>query len=235
MKKTRFIIYGVIFAVFLGLLANWTFESFVHSRREVDVPDVVGKTLFETLELLEPLNLGLRKVAVEFDKNLPTGVIVRQNPPAAMRVREGRIIRVTIAVGAESVFVPTLEGQNLRQAEIKIRAATLILGEITKNYSLKYPSDYVIKQSPPPAARVSKETVVNLVISGGAPPADVVLLPDFTAQSVEKAEAWARETGATVEYNFEDNFKFVGKVIRQTPEFDTIVEPGTVVSVVAGR
>ncbi|MDI6757225.1 MAG: PASTA domain-containing protein [Endomicrobiia bacterium] len=235
MKKSRIIIYGGIFAVFIGLLANWMFESLVHTRREVDVPNVVGKTLFETLELLEPLNLGLRKVAVEFDKNLPTGVVVRQNPPAAMRVREGRIVRVTVAVGAESVFVPTLEGLNLRQAEIKIRAAALILGEITKNYSLKYPGEYVIKQFPSPGSRVSKETIASLVISGGAPPSDITLLPDFAGQTADKVDSWSRETGATVEYLFEDNFKFVGKVIRQSPDFDTVVEPGAVVSVVVGK
>lgn len=235
MKKSRLFIYGGIFAAFIFLLANWVFETMVHARREVIVPNLSGKTLFEALELLEPLNLGMRKVAVEFDKSLPTGVIVRQTPQGGMIVREGRIVRVTVALGAESVFMPTLEGSNLRQAEIKIRAASLVLGEISKNYSLKYPPDYVIKQTPSPGVRLPKETVVGLIISAGPPPADVLLLPDFAGQGIDKVEQWSRETGATVEYIFEDNFKFVGKVIRQTPEFDSVLAPGAVVQVVVGK
>jgi len=177
----------------------------------------------------------MKKSALEFDKNLPTGVIIRQNPAPGMTVREGKIVKVTIAIGAESVFVPTLEGLNLRQAEIKIRAASLVLGEITKNYSLKYAADYVIKQSPPPGARVPKDTVVSLVLSAGFPPADILLLPDFTGQDATKVEQWSAEKGVTVEYLYEDNFKLVGKVIRQTPEFDTILKPGDIVQIVVGK
>jgi len=235
MKNTRFIVYGGLFLVFLALLFNWTLETLIHSRKEVVVPNLTGKTIFEALELLEPLNLGMKKAAVEFDKTLPTGVIIRQNPAAGMTVREGRIIKVTIALGAESVFVPTLEGLNLRQAEIKLRAASLVLGEISKSYSLKYAQDYVIKQSPSPGARVPKDTVVALVISAGFPPPDVLLLPDFTGQGADKVEQWSLEKGVTVEYLYEDNFKAVGKVIRQTPDFDTILKPGDVVQVVVGK
>lgn len=233
--KIKFALYGFIFLVFLLLLLNWTLETIIHSRKEVAVPNLVGKNLYEALDLLEPLKLGMRKVAVEYDKNLPTGVVIRQNPAAGMIVREGKIVQITVSIGGESVFMPLLTGLNLRQAEIKIRASALTLGEINKAYSLKHPADYVIAQSPPSGSRILKGSVVNLTISAGAPPEGIVLLPDFVGQSVEFVMKWSEQTGITVEYSYEDNFKQVGRVLRQTPSYDTVLTSTHTVAVVVGK
>ncbi len=237
MKKIqiRIVVYGFIFTVFLLLLLNWTLETIIHSRKEVVVPNLIGKNLYESLDLLEPLNLGLRKSAVEYDKNLPTGVVIRQNPSAGMIVREGKIVQITVSIGGESVFTPLLVGLNLRQAEIKIRASALALGDINRIYSIKHPTDYVIEQTPQQGSRIQKGSVVNISISAGPPPEGVVLFPDFFGAGVESVMKWSEQSGLPVEYSYEDNFKQVGKVLRQAPPPDTVLSSTHTVAVVVGK
>ncbi len=231
----RIVLYGIIILGFIGLLINWTAETIIHSRKEVVVPNLIGKQLFEALESLEPLNLGMRKTAVEFNREIPTGTVIRQHPSQGATVREGRIVQVSVAMGSESVFMPQLASLTLRQAEIKLRSLGLLLGEIARPYSLKYPAETVISQSPAAAARVPKESIVNITVSAGSPPSDMLLMPDFVGQNIDQAMKWSMDKGVSVEYLYEDNFKLVGKIISQTPPFDTVLTSTHVVTVVGGK
>lgn len=234
----RYLIYVIAFIGFLGILFNWTLSTIIHSRKEVTVPNLIGKTLFESLELLSPLNLGMRKVAVEFDKSLPAGVIVRQTPYPGMVVREGRIVQVTVAVGSESVFVPQLTALTLRQAEIKIRTAGLTVGEVNRIFSLKYAPDYVVKQNPPAGKRIPKETPVVLEVSMGPPPQEITLMPDFVGKSVEEVIKWEEANSgqfARINYIYEENHKQIGLVVKQSPEFDTVLTSTHTIQIIVGK
>src|SRR5690349_21103071 len=85
---------------------DWAVGAAIHSRKVVVVPDLSSKAVNDALNVLAPLGLGLEKEGEQFDKRFPPGAIVRQTPAAGMPVREGRIIRVTVSQGGETLFVP---------------------------------------------------------------------------------------------------------------------------------
>lgn len=215
------LIIGVICAVAAYFLFNWTVTGIIHSRKEVMVPDLKGKSLTEAVSLLSPLNLGLKKEDEEFDKNYPAGTVVRQNPMPGLTVREGKIVRVTISQGGETIFVPDLTGQQARSAEINIRSLGLNLGEESTKYSLAVEKGAVVSQDPAAGTIADKESLVNLVISAGTPPDNMILAPNFIGKNVSDGKKWAGEKGVELSVNEEPAAGIAdGTVIRQDPSAD---------------
>lgn len=215
-------LYGALVLIAAYFILNWTMAGIIHSRKEVMVPDLKGKSLAEAVTLLSPLNLGIKKESEEFDKTYPAGTVIRQNPTPGITVREGKIVRVTISQGGETIFVPDLKGQQARTAEINIRSSGLSLGEETSRFSLAADKGNVVAQDPVPGAIADKEALVNLVISAGPPPDNVVLMPSFLNRKADDASKWAAEKAVNLSVSEELAAGMAqGTVIRQDPPADT--------------
>lgn len=217
------------------LSVHWAVSGFLHARQIVVVPDLTGKTLEQALDALAPLKLALAKEAVQVDENSPPGAILRQAPPAGLRVREGKIVRVTLSSGGQVVFVPDMASVTLTEAQNRLRAAGLSLGAVTQVYSLQHESGQVIGQSPAAGVVVRPNAMADLKVSKGPPPDGVVLMPDFVNQPLPSARQWAEEHKVSPEVKEEETAVFTpGNVIRQSPAPDSgITEKSAITFVVA--
>ncbi len=204
----------------------------IHSKKEVIVPNIENKSVIEALEIVSKVGLGLKKIGESYNPNYPEGTIITQRPPAGMTVREGRFIGVILSLGGEKVFVPNLVGEERRKAEILLRQYSLFVGTVTKRYSLKYDIDKVISQSPTAGEIVEKNSYVNIDISLGHPPKDVLLMPDFINKNIEEVYIWSARNNIEVKVN-EKNFPDLnnGTVIEQYPQPDTVIDSGTKVEI----
>jgi serine/threonine-protein kinase len=213
-------IIGIAFYFAFNIIMN----ALVHSKKEVVLPDVVGKSIYDAIEELSNAGFGLKKDGEEFNQNVPAGVILRQNPSAGMNVREGKLVRVTISQGGEMIYVPNLVGQTVRSANISLKYSALVMGEVLKKYSLKAGKGTVLSQDIASGSSVDKDSVVNIVVSDGPPPEGIVLMPDFVNKNLEEAEVWASRCGITLNVVGE-KFSGIGTnvVLRQLPEVDTDV------------
>jgi serine/threonine-protein kinase len=197
-------------------------SSLIHNKKEIIVPNVVGKTLYDAMEELSNSGFGLKKDDEEFNQNIPAGTILRQNPVAGMNVREGKIVRVTVSQGGEIVYVPNLVGQTLRSAYISLKSAALVMGEVSKRYSVVADKGSVLAQDISSGTIVDKNSVVNLVVSDGYPSEDTVLMPDFVNKNIEDAEKWSLKYGIALNIENEnaDGFE-ANTVVKQYPEPDS--------------
>jgi serine/threonine-protein kinase len=193
--------------------------SLVHSRKEVTTPNVVGKSLYDALEELSKDDLGLKKDGEESSQNLPTGTILRQNPYAGMKVREGKIIKVILSQGGETTYVPDLTGKTIRSADIALKYASLVMGEIYRKFSAVVEKDIIISQDIIAGSRVCKNSVVNIVVSDGFSQEGVVFMPNFIKKNIDEVKIWAARYGIAVNIDTEDvsNIK-TNTIIRQNPE-----------------
>jgi eukaryotic-like serine/threonine-protein kinase len=231
---------GAALLALLGLaafLSHWVLDGVIHSRKTQTVPDLRGKSLLNAMDMLAPLNLGMKKESVEFDGSVPVGAVLRQLPPAGTIVREGKVIRVTISQGGETVFVPNVASVPLRNAEMMLRQAQLVLGEVSETPSLRLEKGVVVSQEPKPDSSVERSALVNLVISAGPPPEGVTLMPDFLRKDVEEARAWADGAGVTMSVSKDASSAFpAGTILSQTPPADAALAKSAAVSfVVSGR
>jgi eukaryotic-like serine/threonine-protein kinase len=221
--KIKLAAYTFLGLAFLYILFNWTMAAIIHSRKEVKVPDLAGRSLTECVSLVSPLNLGLRKEGEEINEKVPEGTVIWQSPPAGMNVREGKIIKVTVSKGGKVVFIPDVAGQPIRTAQINIRAAGLMLGEETTKYSLKFEKDLVISQDPKAGEVSEKDVMVNLIVSEGQPPAGTKLMPDWTTKNIFEAKKWAEENRLTYEIVTQKVAagSLPGTILNQDPQPDT--------------
>lgn len=215
------------------LATHWAVLGFLHSRQIVEVPDLGGKTLEQALDILSPLNLALAKEAVQVDENSPPGAVLRQAPPAGLRVREGKIVRVTLSSGGQVMFVPDLLRVTLTEALNRLRASGLSLGAVTQVYSLQNETGQVMDQTPAASAAVRPKSMVDLRVSKGPPPDGTVLMPDFINQPLSPARQWAEERKISPDIKEEVTSVFTsGTVIRQSPAPDSAVSDRTPISFV---
>ena len=222
---------GLGLSVLTYFLFSWTMETVIHNRKEVLVPDISGKSSVNALQSLSELNLAMKIEGYEFNESVPIGTVLRQVPGAGSTVREGKIVRVVFSQGGESVFTPNLIGLPLRNAELLLRQRQLVLGEVSESYSLKAEKGTVLSQDPKPELSVSKNTMVQVVVSAGVPPAGIIMMPDFRQKKSDEAQQWAAQSGVSLRLSEDANSLFPGgTIIDQDPQPDTVVSAGGKVS-----
>jgi serine/threonine-protein kinase len=215
---------------------EWAIGAAIHNRKVVKVPDISGKSVADALNILSPLRLGISKDGEQFDKAFPAGTVIRQNPPKDMEVREGRIVRVTVSQGGESLYVPDLVGQPLRNAQTSLQNAGLNIGEIERRPSLRFEKETVMAMDPPAGQAVSKNALVSLIVSGGAPGADLQLTPDFIGKTVQDVKDWAASRQINVIVREENDIsKGPGEVLTQSPAPDAPFRLGESFTVVVNE
>ena len=224
-----FVILAVI-AVFLSVVGyfsfDWAMSALVHSRKEVAVPDVSKKPVAVALDSLANAKLAMRKAGEEYQPDLPSGSVIRQLPPAGTIVREGKVVRVWVSQGSETIEVPDLSAVTLHNAELLIRQAHLAVGAKDTAYSLTVNKGSIISQEPAPKTLAQKGAAVNLVVSGGIPPSTVRLMPDFRHKKIVDVNRWASD--ADMNFRIEEDADSLfpnGTIVKQIPPPDSEVAP----------
>jgi serine/threonine-protein kinase len=194
--------------------------ALVRNKKEITVPNVVGKNLYKALEELSSVGCGLKKESEEFNQNVLAGVILRQDPHAGMSVKEGKVVKVSISKGGEIVYVPNLIGQTIRSAGISLKNSALMIGEVLKKYSITVNKGIVISQDVESGSAIGKYSVVNVVVSDGSPPEGVVLMPNFLNKNIAEARVWSSQRGININIIVNDNIPKTNIVVKQFPEPD---------------
>ena len=217
-------------AVFLAVAAyfsfDWAMSSLVHSRKETAVPDITKKSVSVALDSLSNVHLAMRKAGEEYQPDYPSGSVIRQLPPAGTIVREGKVVRVWISQGSETIEVPDLSALTLHNAELIIRQAHLTVGTKDTIYSLAADKSSVISQDPAPKTLVVKGAPINLLISLGTPPSTMRLMPDFRHKKLSDVNLWASNTEIDIKIEEDSKSLFPGgTIIKQEPAPDSEVAP----------
>jgi beta-lactam-binding protein with PASTA domain len=161
--------------------------------REVVVPDVAGKSLPDAQAALRGRSLGL-KVEDRVYGAQPVDAVVRQSPPAGVRVKVGQYVHVAISLGPQQVKIPDLVEKSLRADRIQLLRSGLQVGEVSSAPIPGEPMDTVVLQYPAYGAPDASSSHVDLLVSlGQAPPAYV--MPDFQGISLGDAEARLSASG----------------------------------------
>ena len=193
--------------------------ALLHSRPEVVVPKLEGKSLQDALAIVSPLDLSLQQDGTDFDESLPAGTILRQQPPSGMQVRAGRAIRVVISKGGQVVFVPGVVGKALAEAQSMLATEGIQMGSVTESYSNDLPKNAVLSQSPSSGTVVTRGAFVDVDVSKGPPPAGLPLLPNFIGKPTEDAREWAADVNAQIK--IKEDAKAAGPagtIVRQDPQ-----------------
>src|ERR1019366_5021820 len=103
---------------------------FAIQGREVDMPNLVGKSSADAQALLQTRGLQL-KVIDRIYSDLPANAVTRQSPPAGEHMKVSQDAHVVLSLGPQNVTIPALAGVSLRIARIQLLQSSLQLGEVT--------------------------------------------------------------------------------------------------------
>ncbi len=228
----------ILIAVVLTGTINILMGKIVHSNKEVIVPDITGTTLNKALDILAKKNLSLVKVAQQYNTQIPAGSIISQTPAPGLTVREGRSIDTVISSGGKVVFVPDIEGKSLRQAELMLRQAGLVIGEQSRTYSDSVQSDFIVSQSPSAGEVAEKNSYINIVVSRGpAEQKKIKKMPNLLGIDIKAAGEKIRELGLKIQkvkYEIAPEIN-EGIVIDQSPKQGEVITKNTSVDLKVSR
>ena len=108
---------GIVFGVL-----DWL-DSYTRHNQAVIVPDVKGLELDEAAHFFEENHLRYNVIDSVFSNDVAPGAIVELVPGVGSKVKEGRIVFVTInALTSQMVKIPEIEDLSFRQAYALLRA-----------------------------------------------------------------------------------------------------------------
>jgi serine/threonine-protein kinase len=141
------------------------------------------------------------------------------------------VTMLTDGGGSEFVAVPDLIGSTRLEAQQKLDGAGLILGDVRKRPSSRFPVGEVIEQDPAPDRQIQAGEKVNIVVAAAPKPVEVPPLEGLTLDEARiDLEAAKLNLGEVKEENDQDVPE--GRIISQSPVAGDEVPKATPVDVV---
>lgn len=223
-------------AVLVGILLMGFFVgSFLSfgkfwSSAEINVPDVVGKSSVVAQQILEDKNLRVKIVEAN-DDSVPAGQVVSQYPEAGAKVKEQRLVTITVSKGGQELTMPDLKSMSRSNAEEKLKKMGLKLGAVFEENS-KEPAGTVINQAPRSGSKITKGQTVDITVSLGEKKKEITV-QNYTGLSVDSAKSNLEANGLSLGgISEEASTRPKGTVIGQSPAAGSTTTEGGSVSLI---
>ena len=227
------IIAVVIALPIIGFFATQAILS-AGQPKDIDLPDLVGKTLEEAQEELKDTKVIIEREEA-FDDEVEAGKIISQEPPyvEGYRIKEDSTIKVVISKGQELVTMQKVVGMTYEDAEKLLRDELHLEVKKVEETSQTVEAGYVTKQSVEEGEQIKAGETVTLHVSTGTGIKEVSVphvIGDTEADAKKKLEGFK----VTVVYE-EDTTKVDGKVIKQSLDAGTTVEEGSSITITVNK
>ena len=160
------IILGIILLPVIGFFGMKTIMDW-GVPKDVDLPNLVGKTLEEANKEIEKTDIKLEKTE-EFNADVEAGKIISQEPPYidGYTVKENSTIKIVISKGTEKAIVENVKGKTYEEAAQILDNANLKVERIDQT-SKTVEAGIVIDQDPAGDKEVNAGDTVKLYVSSG--------------------------------------------------------------------
>lgn len=206
-------------------------EFFNRSGGTVIVPDFRGKHTSEIMRL-KPSGIEVVTREQKYDDRQPKGHVIAQYPEPGTVVKPGKQVLITVSLGLQKVSVPDLIGKSMREVNVKLMNAQLILGNSAYVYSDKIPPDRIVGQSPLSSEEYGVNKNVDLLISLGKKTLTLPL-PNLIGTNLDAAKTKIKSWGFNVGriYSKPDSNRQKYQVISTNPSPYSYLRKGEVVNI----
>ena len=222
----------ILFAVaFGGTLAYLN----ITNPAEVVLPEVVGMSKEEAQKTVEDLKLVFEVSSEEFNKDVPEGYVISQDPTyiADYNVKEGSTVKVVISKGQEKTTVPNVEGEERSEA-IKMLEDAKLKAEVVEETSKTVKEGYVISQEVEADSEAYAGDTVKIHVSTGTGIKQVTV-QNVIGQTEANAKSTLEGQGLKVTINYVEATSNDGKVTAQSVAGGTTVDEGTTVTLTVNK
>ena len=235
-RKNMKVLVGVIISiVVLIALGFGSFKLFGGTVKEVEVPNIVGKTTEEAKKELVSLNLTLVEAGTEVSDQ-PEGTVLDINPKAGTKVKENSEVRVIVSGGETKLKMPNLEEYDINTAKTILNSLGLTIASSSEEYNDNVAKGQIISQDPSPDTEVSASDKITVVISKG-PQIRFSTVPSVVGLTKDEAavKLGASKLKVAVKEQTVDNVSDDGKVLLQSEEANRQVVQYSTVTITVGK
>lgn len=233
--KALSIVIGLVLLFALSLGGTLAFLNLTNPP-EVELPNLVGMSKEEAQKEAENLKLKIEIKEEEFNKEVPEGFIISQDPKYIEKynVKEGSTITVVVSKGQEKTKVPNVKGKSQEEALQLLEEANL-KAEIIEETSKTVKEGYVISQETEPDEEAFAGDTVKIHISKGTGIKQVNVV-SVIGQNEANAKTTLTGLGLKVNVAYEeDTSKADGIVLKQSLEGGKTVNEGTTITITVNK
>jgi len=199
MRRIFRLVLGALAMAVVALVSALVTMRFAIHGGEVQVPNLAGLTMQEARTLSASHGLNMTVENNFYSTVVPPGRVLSQSPAAGALVRREWHVRVTQSLGPQKVSIPSVVGQNERDAALAIRHQGLDLGTVAHLPGRGSVADIVLAQTPPPnAAGIDRPRVSLLLSEVNVPSPAAFMMPDLTGMNYSLATLTVTDAGLHV-------------------------------------
>ena len=225
------IILGIILIPIIGFFGTKALMD-AGVPKDVDLPNLVGKTLEEANKEIEGTDITLEQTE-EFNADVEAGKIISQDPPYVdgYTVKENSTIKIVISKGTEKAVVENVKGKTYEEAVQILEKANLKVERVDQT-SQTVEAGIVIDQEPGEDEEVNAGDTVKLYVSSGTG-IEQVEVENVVGKTEEEATSILTKAGLKVNVGYkEDSSKPTDTVLSQDVAEGEKVDEGTTVTIV---
>lgn len=194
----------------------------------VEVPNLVGKTEDEAVEIVKELRIGIRCIGEETSDQYDKGLISSQTTEPGTKVELYTTIEYKISSGTATVSLPDVEGRTQSEAE-KLLSDLGFVVNVSKSYSYDYPAGQVMTMNPEAGTELKAGESVNLEVSMGSQ-YNSFYVPDVLNMTEGEAKDALAPLDITVQSQTSDTVE-AGLVMSQSVAEGVYVDAGSQITI----
>lgn len=219
-------LYLMIVTGIVGLLTVFIVIPQWVKSTEILVPNLIGKTYWQAVQSLAEVGLKPNDQILVESSGEPKGDVIAQDPVANFSIKPHQTVKLTVSIGADLVPVPSVIGKAEDAAHETLKSANFLSKSVARVYSENYLPNTVIAQSPAEGSNHHRNTTINLLVSLGSKPRNI-LLPDLENQPINEILPALEAIGMRVEIKYTSHPKIPeGNIIAH----DKLVRTGDQIS-----
>ncbi|NND01484.1 MAG: Stk1 family PASTA domain-containing Ser/Thr kinase, partial [Acidimicrobiia bacterium] len=156
------------------------------------IPVVIDSSEEAAIALIEAGQFVLGEVTYRFSDTVAEGIVISQSPRPGTNAAPGTTVDIEVSSGPFALTVPDVRLVTEQTAIDTLAEASITNIEVTEEFSSEVLEGFVIRTEPGAGELVSRDRIVQIVVSLGPEP---FVLPDFVGMTVGDAQQEALDLG----------------------------------------
>lgn len=194
----------------------------------VEVPNLVGKTEDEAIEIAKEHKIGIQYNGEETSDKYEKGIISSQELEAGTEVERYSTIKYKLSSGTAMLVVPNVMGKSQSEAEQQLTAMGFTVN-VSKSYSDSYETGQVMSMNPAGGTEAQAGDAINLEVSMGNQ-YDSVSVPNVVGMTEMAAKDALAALDVVVESEMSNTVP-AGQVMSQSIAEGVYLDKGTTITI----
>lgn len=241
--KAKFILLNILAAVVVIVILSFVvlsrLDNYTQHGKSISVPDFYNMTPAEAKQIAEHQDLRVKVIDSLYHEDAKPGMILEQYPSSGARVKENRLIHLTInAHNPEKIVFPNLKNSAFRQTLQTLESRGFKIGHIS--YADSEFKNLVLNlrqkgRDLEPGILLPKGTSIDIVLGSGYGD-NTITTPQLTGKKLREAISIAHQNYMNIGQIVPDasvqgkDAQLSALVYKQVPEASNMVEAGSPVT-----